>query len=92
MFSALASWYDDGGSTACGPHEEYGFAHLGPGEGSYPGMACGTAVRFCHYGRCVTGVMDDHGPYVAGREFDLDASLKAALGCSDLCQLHWRRE
>ena len=37
----------------------------------------------------VTATMSDHGPYVAGRTFDLNAALKAALGCSDLCVVRW---
>lgn len=89
MHTALASWYEDGGSTASGFHAALGFAHLGPGEGGYPGMAFGTRVRFCA-ASCATGTMDDHGPYVSGREFDLDAALKSALGCSDLCRVRWR--
>jgi hypothetical protein len=81
--TATASFYDDGGSTACGTHYTYGFAHLGPGEGSYAGMACGTRVLFCA-ARCVIGTMDDHGPYVEGREYDLNRTLKDAIGASDL--------
>jgi hypothetical protein len=82
--TATASFYNDAGPTACGnAHYRYGFAHLGPGEGAYPGMACGTRVRFCAE-RCVTGTMQDHGPYVAGREYDLNPALKAAIGASDL--------
>lgn len=90
MQSALASWYEDSGETASGSHAELGFAHLGAGEGEYPGMAMGTRVEFCA-ARCATGTMDDHGPYVGGREFDLGPALKSALGCSDLCHVTWRR-
>lgn len=84
MTAALASWYDDSGTTASGVHYTYGFASL------IFGSAWGRRVRFCHAGRCVVGRLDDHGPYVSGRTFDLNASLKAALACSDLCWLRWR--
>lgn len=80
---ALASWYDDAGTTASGTHYAYGYASL------MFGSAWGHRVTFCHAGRCVVGRLDDHGPYVSGRAFDLNASLKAALACSDLCWLRW---
>lgn len=92
MAPATASWFDDTGNTACQAegggtvHYALGFAHLP--EAGWP---CGARVRFCYEGRCVTGQREDSGPYVGGRLFDLNAGLKAALGCSDLCHLHWRR-
>lgn len=81
---ALASWYDDGGATASGVHFTYGFASL------MFGSRWGHRVTFCHAGRCATGRLDDHGPYVGGRAFDLNASLRFALACPDLCWLRWR--
>jgi hypothetical protein len=89
MATATASWYDDSGGTASGFHAALGFAHLGPGEGAYPGMAFRTRVLFCAV-RCATGEMDDHGPYIAGREFDLGPALKAAIGASDLGTVRYR--
>ena len=86
MSTALASWYGDHGGGACGVGDVqsgYRFASLF--------LQCGSRVRFCHYGSCVTGVMSDHGPYISGRLFDLNANLKYALGCSDLCTVRWRR-
>jgi rare lipoprotein A len=69
---SVASWYDDSGSTACGFH-----AGLGVANRSLP---CGTKVRF-HYGsRSVTAVVDDRGPYVGGRDWDLNQNTAAALG------------
>jgi hypothetical protein len=52
-------------------------------------MGCGTRVRFRHGRNTVTATMSDHGPYVSGRTFDLNAALKAALACSDLCTVRW---
>lgn len=83
---ALASWYDDGyGPTASGRRYRYGFASL------MFGSAWGAPVQFCYRRRCTIGRLDDHGPYVAGRQFDLNWTLHAALGCPDLCELAWRR-
>ncbi len=81
---ALASWYDDSGQTASGRHYAYGYASLAFGSD------WGYSVRFCYAGRCVTGQLDDHGPYVTGRMFDLSERLRAALACPDLCELRWR--
>jgi hypothetical protein len=81
---ALASWYEDAGQTASGRHYEYGFAAL------IFGSRWGTRVEFEYRGRRVVGSLDDHGPYVSGRTFDLGPNLKGALGCPDLCSLRWR--
>jgi rare lipoprotein A len=69
---SVASWYQDGGSTACGFH-----AGLGVANKSLP---CGTKVRFRHAGHTVTATVDDRGPYVGGRTWDLNQNTAAALG------------
>jgi rare lipoprotein A len=69
---SLASWYDDGGTTACGFHAYYGVANLS--------LPCGAKVTFRNNGRTVTAVVDDRGPYVGGREWDLNQNTAAALG------------
>ena len=81
--SALASWYADDGPGACGYGAQGGlrFASLI--------LRCGTRIRICHRG-CVTATMSDHGPYVAGRTFDLNVNLRNAIGCGDLCTVRWR--
>lgn len=97
MRHATASYYDDRGSTACGFHARHGlgFAHLGPGEdaqGWTPalgGLKCGQGVRLCAR-RCVLAIMDDHGPYVAGREFDLSIRLRERIGAGDLGSVSYR--
>lgn len=76
--TAVASWYDDEGETACERHYRYGIANLT--------MACGTAVRLCFRG-CVTARVQDRGPYVEGRLFDLNPGTKSAISCTDLCGL-----
>jgi hypothetical protein len=70
----VASWYDDAGTTACGFHAAYGVANRS--------LPCGTRVRLRHGGRTVTATVDDRGPYVYGRDYDLDQATAAALGFS----------
>jgi hypothetical protein len=84
MHAALASWYYDAGTTASGWHAGMGFASL------MFGSRWGHRVRFCYGRRCVIGELDDHGPYVVGRAFDLSPRLRAALACPDLCWVRWR--
>jgi rare lipoprotein A len=69
---AMASWYNDGGTTGCGFHAFYGVANRT--------LPCGSKVSFVHDGRSVTATVDDRGPYVGGREFDLNQNTAAALG------------
>jgi hypothetical protein len=69
---AVASWYDDAGGTACGFHANFGVANRD--------LPCGTQVTFRYGGRTVTAVVDDRGPYVGGRDWDLNQNTAAALG------------
>jgi hypothetical protein len=69
---SLASWYDDGGATACGFHAGMGVANKA--------LPCGTEVTFRYGGRSVTATVDDRGPYVGDREFDLNQNVASALG------------
>jgi hypothetical protein len=68
----LASWYNDAGSTACGFHARYGVANRT--------LPCGTQVTFLNGGRVVTATVDDRGPFVGGRDWDLNQNTAAALG------------
>jgi hypothetical protein len=69
---SVASWYYDAGATACGFHATYGVANR------Y--LPCGTHVTFRHGGHTVTATVDDRGPFVGGREWDLNQTLAGALG------------
>jgi rare lipoprotein A len=77
--AAEASWYDDGGNTACGFHAPYGVANRT--------LPCGTTVAFRLGGRSVTATVDDRGPYVGGRDWDLDQSTAGALGFGGVGQV-----
>lgn len=68
----VASWYNDGGSTACGFHAGMGVANKT--------LPCGTKVTLMYGGRRVTATVDDRGPFVAGRTWDLNQNTAAALG------------
>ena len=70
--ASLASWYDDGGATACGFHAYYGVANKS--------LPCGTNVTFRLGSRSVTATVDDRGPYVGAREWDLNQNTAGALG------------
>jgi hypothetical protein len=69
---SVASWYNDGGTTGCGFHAYYGVANRT--------LPCGTRVRLMNGGRTVTATVDDRGPYVGGRDWDLNQNTAAALG------------
>jgi hypothetical protein len=68
----VASWYEDAGNTACGFHAYYGVANKT--------LPCGTKVTFSYGGRTITATVDDRGPFVYGRDFDLNQNSAAALG------------
>jgi rare lipoprotein A (peptidoglycan hydrolase) len=69
---SVASWYTDGGGTACGFHAYYGVANRT--------LPCGTKVTFRYNGRSVTATVDDRGPFVGGRDWDLNQNTASALG------------
>jgi len=78
--AAIASWYNDGGhTTACGFHAGDGVANRT--------LPCGTKVVFRYGGRTVTATVDDRGPYVGGRDWDLNQNTAAALGFGDVGQV-----
>lgn len=81
LFYATASYYEDAGATASGFHAFYGVANLT--------LAFGTRVLICFHG-CVTGTVDDRGPYVAGRLWDLNQNVAAAVGFDGLDTVGYR--
>jgi len=84
MHCSVASWYYDAGMTASGWHARYGVANKT--------MAFGTRVRFCFppgSHRCVIATVDDRGPFIPGRDFDLNQSTAAALGFGGVAMVSW---
>ncbi|MHB1835425.1 MAG: septal ring lytic transglycosylase RlpA family protein [Solirubrobacteraceae bacterium] len=72
LHPSVASWYYDAGATACGFHATYGVANRT--------LPCGTHVTIRRGSRSVTAVVDDRGPFVWGRTWDLNQNTAAALG------------
>jgi 3D (Asp-Asp-Asp) domain-containing protein len=68
----VASWYNDAGSTACGFHATYGVANKT--------LPCGTKVTLSYGGHKLVATVDDRGPYVYGRSFDLNQNTARYLG------------
>jgi rare lipoprotein A len=71
MREAVASWYQDAGPTASGRHCYYGLASRT--------LRFGTRVLVVYDGRRVVATVDDRGPYVPGRMFDLNQNVAGAL-------------
>jgi rare lipoprotein A len=77
---AIASWYYDAGSTACGFHATYGVANRT--------LPCGTKVTLSYGGRTVIATVDDRGPFVSGRSFDLNQNTARNLGMWGVARLY----
>lgn len=69
---SYASWYSDGGATACGTHARFGVAHRT--------LPCGKKVTVRYRGRSVVATVDDRGPFVGGRDWDLNGAVAGRLG------------
>jgi rare lipoprotein A len=87
MIQAVASWYGPGlygNPLGCG-------GTLTPGTFGVANktLPCGTRVRLCA-ARCATAPVVDRGPYVAGREFDLTAPVRAAIGSAPVGAVRYR--
>ena len=75
---AFASWYGPGlygNKLACG-----GTLSAGTLGVAHKTLPCGTMVTLKHGDNTVRVPVVDRGPYVGGRDFDLTAATKAALG------------
>lgn len=76
----VASWYYDAGDTACGFHATYGVANKT--------LPCGTKVTISYDDRTVVATVDDRGPYVYGRTFDLNQNTARYLGMWGVAQVY----
>lgn len=70
--TAVASFYGYGGATtgACGALQSNGVASRT--------LPCWTRLTMCA-ARCAVAVVDDRGPYVGGRDFDLSVGLAESI-------------
>lgn len=76
MEYAEVSWYEDAGDTACGFHATYGIASRT--------LPCGSKVTLSYGGRDVVATVDDRGPFVDSRLYDLNQTTAGALGMHGL--------
>lgn len=82
---AVASWYGPGlygNPLGCaGQNGIPANARLTPGTWgvAHKTLPCGTRVRICQQSCAVAPVLD-RGPYVGGRDFDLTAPVRNAVG------------
>jgi rare lipoprotein A (peptidoglycan hydrolase) len=53
-------------------------------------MRFGTKIEFSYKGRTCIAVVQDRGPYVSGRTFDLGPGTAKALGFSGVGTVKWR--
>jgi rare lipoprotein A len=86
--SARCSWYGPG---------FYGNTMAGGGKLTKTSMVVahkslpfGTKIQFSYKGRTCTAVVQDRGPYVGGREFDLGPGTARALGFSGVGTVQYR--
>jgi rare lipoprotein A len=85
---ATVSYYGNGGPHECGKNRPCHGAKTACGnrfDKNTPSAAsktlpCGTKVQFCHAGTCVVAPVNDRGPFVEGRSFDLSVAAAAQIG------------
>jgi len=86
--SARASWYGPGfygRKTASGATLTQGMMNV-----AHRSMAFGTRIQFEYRGRTCVAVVNDRGPYVGGRLFDLGPGTAAALGFGGVGTVRYR--
>lgn len=74
----VASYYHEPQPIACGGRG----ARFNPEAmtAAHKTLPCGTRLRVTYQGKSVEVVVNDRGPYVAGREIDLSLAAARALG------------
>ena len=86
--TAKASWYGPGfygRKTASGAVLTEGMMNV-----AHKTLAFGTRIEFRYGGRTCVAVVNDRGPFVAGRTFDLGPGTAKALGFSGVGTVEWR--
>jgi rare lipoprotein A (peptidoglycan hydrolase) len=86
--SARVSWYGPGfyGNTMAGG----GKLTRSSMVVAHRSMAFGTRIQFSYKGRTCTAVVQDRGPFVGGRVFDLGPGTAKALGFSGVGTVKYR--
>lgn len=71
----------------CGKRTASGEAfNCGAMTAAHRTLPFGTRVTVCHRG-CVTVRINDRGPFVRSRTFDLSPAAARAIGCSGVCSV-----
>lgn len=86
--TAKASWYGPGlygNKTASGAVLTTGMMNV-----AHKTLAFGTRIEFRYKGRTCVAVVNDRGPFIAGRTFDLGPGTAKALGFSGVGTVQWR--
>lgn len=86
--SARVSWYGPGfygRSTASGAILTQGMMNV-----AHKSLAFGTRIQFEYNGKTCVAVVNDRGPYVGGRIFDLGPGTASALGFSGVGTVKYR--
>ncbi len=86
--SAKASWYGPGfygRTTASGAVLTQGMMNV-----AHKTLPFGTRIQFEYNGRTATAVVNDRGPHVAGRVFDLGPGTASALGFGGVATVKYR--
>ena len=86
--TSTSSWYGPGfvgRHTASGAVLTAGMMNV-----AHKSMPFGTKLTFYYDGRKACAVVNDRGPYVHGREFDLGPGTAVALGFGGVQQVGWR--
>ena len=86
--TARVSWYGPGfyGNTMAGG----GVLTTSSMVVAHRSMAFGTRIEFRYKGRTCVAVVQDRGPFIAGRTFDLGPGTAQALGFSGVGTVEWR--
>lgn len=86
--TAKVSWYGPGfygKKTASGAVLTTGMMNV-----AHRTFAFGTRIEFSYKGRTCVAVVNDRGPFIAGRTFDLGPGTAQALGFSGVGNVQWR--
>lgn len=82
--NSTSSWYNDrSGRTASGMRATYGVAHKT--------LPFGTRIHITNprNGRSVTAVVTDRGPFVKGRNLDVNQNVARSLGFNGVAHLNY---
>jgi len=81
----VASWYapGDGSGHKTASGEYFTGRAMTAAHRTLP---FGTRVRLCHRG-CVTVRINDRGPFVRGRQYDLSRAAAQVIGCGGVCDV-----